>query len=178
MSNRRILVLSLIILTVVGFVALLWGGLAGKEPLTSRSGAARINHLAPDFTLPLFSGDNFTLSNLEGKPVVINFWASWCPPCRTEAPALEKVWQLYKDKDVIFIGVDVQDNEADAQTFITEFGITYPNGPDAGSKISIDYGVAGLPVTFFTNREGRITNRWVGAISEGLLIANIEEILQ
>ena len=62
--------------------------------------------------------------------------------------------------------------------FITEFGITYPNGPDAGSKISIDYGVSGLPVTFFTNREGRIISRWVGAISEGLLIAHIEEILQ
>ncbi|MDP6647203.1 MAG: TlpA disulfide reductase family protein [Dehalococcoidales bacterium] len=178
MSNRRILVLSLIILTVVGFVALLWGGLAEKEPLTGRSGAALLNNLAPDFTLPLFSEDNFTLSNLEGKPVVINFWASWCPPCRREAPALEKVWQLYKDKDVIFIGVNTQDSEADAQTFITEFSITYPNGPDVDGKITIDYGVSGLPVTFFTNREGRITNLWVGAISEGLLIAHIEEILQ
>ena len=97
---------------------------------------------------------------------------------KTLVAALEKVWQLYKDKDVIFIGVDVQDRAADAQTFITEFGITYPNGPDAGSKISIDYGVSGLPVTFFTNREGRIISRWVGAISEGLLIAHIEEILQ
>ena len=178
MNYRRVLPFGIVILIVVGFIILLWTGLARKEPLTGTSGATQINRPAADFTLPLFDGGNITLSNLRGKPVVLNFWASWCPPCREEAPTLEKIWQIYKENEVTFIGVDIQDREADARAYIEEFGITYPNGPDIGGKITIDYGVSGIPVTFFINREGRIVSRWVGAISEGLLRARIEEILQ
>ena len=178
MDYRRGLLLGVVILAVVGFVALLWGGLARKEPLTGASGAARVNRPAADFTLPLFSGGNLTLSSLRGKPVVINFWASWCPPCRAEAPILEEVWRRYKDKGVTFIGVDIQDAEADAQAYIEEFGITYPNGPDIGGRITIDYGVGGIPVTFFVNREGLIVSRWVGAINERILVSRIEDLLR
>jgi len=178
LNYRRVLPFGIVILIVVGFIILLWTGLARKEPLTGTSGATQINRPAADFTLPLFDGGNITLSNLRGKPVVLNFWASWCPPCREEAPTLEKIWQIYKENEVTFIGVDIQDREADARAYIEEFGITYPNGPDIGGKITIDYGVSGIPVTFFINREGRIVSRWVGAISEGLLRARIEEILQ
>jgi len=177
-NYRRVLVLSLVILAVVGFVALLWGGLARKEPLTGASGAARVNRPAADFTLPLFSGGSLTLSSLRGKPVVINFWASWCPPCREEAPILEEVWRRYRDKGVTFIGVDIQDAEADARAYIKEFGITYPNGPDIGGRITIDYGVGGIPVTFFVNREGLIVSRWVGAINERILVSRIEDLLR
>jgi cytochrome c biogenesis protein CcmG, thiol:disulfide interchange protein DsbE len=175
---RRVLVLSLVVLAVVGFVVLLWGGLARKEPLTGASGIARVNRPAEDFTLPLFSGGNITLSSLRGKPVVINFWASWCPPCREEAPILEEVWRRYKDNGVTFIGVDIQDAETDALAYIKEFGITYPNGPDIGGKITIDYGVSGIPVTFFVNREGLIVSRWVGAINERILVSRIEDLLR
>ncbi len=178
MNYRRVLVLGLVILAVVGFVALLIGGLARKEPPTGASGAARVNRPADDFTLPLFNGGNVTLSSLRGKPVVINFWASWCPPCREEAPILEEVWRRYKDKGVTFIGVDIQDGEADARAYIKEFGITYPNGPDVGGKITIDYGVGGIPVTFFVNREGLIVSRWVGAINETILVSRIEDLLR
>lgn len=178
MNYRRVLPFGIVILIVVGLIILLWTGLARKEPLTGASGVAQINRPAADFTLPLFSGGNITLSSLRGNPVVLNFWASWCPPCREEAPTLEKIWQVYKDKDVTFIGVNIQDREADARAYIEEFGITYPNGPDIGGRITIDYGVSGIPVTFFVNREGRIVSRWVGAISERLLRARIEEILQ
>ena len=178
MNYRRGLLLGVVILAVVGFVALLWSGLARKEPLTGASGAARINRPAADFTLPLFSGGNLTLSSLRGKPVVINFWASWCPPCREEAPILEEVWRRYRDKGVTFIGVDIQDAEADAQAYIEEFGITYPNGPDIGGRITIDYGVGGIPVTFFVNREGLIVSRWVGAINERILVSRIEDLLR
>ncbi|MBM2831225.1 MAG: ccmG [Dehalococcoidia bacterium] len=156
----------------------LWSGLASKEPLTGASGVARVDRPAADFTLPLFRGGNITLSSLIGKPVVINFWASWCPPCREEAPILEEVWQRYRDKDVTFIGVDIQDTETDARAYIKEFGITYPNGPDLGGKITIDYGVSGIPVTFFVNRQGMIVSRWVGAINESILVSRIEDLLQ
>jgi len=175
---RRVLVLSLVILAVAGFMALLWGGLTRREPLTGASGVARVNRPAEDFTLPLFSGGNINLSSLRGKPVVINFWASWCPPCREEAPILEEVWRRYDDKGVTIIGVDIQDTEADARAYIEEFGITYPNGPDIGGKITIDYGVSGIPVTFFVNREGLIVSRWVGAINEGILVSRIEDLLR
>lgn len=178
MDYRRVLVLSLIILAVGGLVALLVVGSARKEPLTGASGAARVNRPAEDLTLPLFNGGNIILSSLRGKPVVINFWASWCPPCREEAPILEAVWRRYKDKDVIFIGVNIQDAEADARAYIKEFDITYPNGPDIRGKITIDYGVSGIPVTFFVNREGLIISRWVGAISERVLVSRIEELLR
>lgn len=178
MNFRRFIVPGTVILVIVGFVALLSVGLFMKEPLTGASGSARVSRPAKDFTLPLFSGGEITLSNLKGKPVVINFWASWCPPCRDEAPILEKVWQLYRERGVTFIGVDIQDKEEDALAYIEEFGITYPNGRDLNGRITIDYGVGGIPVTFFIDRDGLIVSRWVGAINEDLLVARIEELLK
>ncbi len=178
MNYRRVLVPGILIFAIVGFIALFSMGLIIKEPLTGASGAARVNHPAPNFNLPLFSGGELTLSSLKGTPVVINFWSSWCPPCRVEAPILEKVWQLYKDEGVTFVGVDIQDTEEDARAFIKEFGITYPNVKDDSGRVTIDYGVSGIPVTFFVDREGLIVSRWVGAITETMLIARVEEILR
>ncbi|MBI2847970.1 MAG: TlpA family protein disulfide reductase [Chloroflexi bacterium] len=177
-NYRRVLTLGLVILIVGGFILFLGMGLAKKEPPTGASGAARVNRPAGDFTLPLFSGGSITLSDLKGKPVVINFWASWCPPCREEAPILEEVWRRYRDKGVAFIGVDIQDTEADARAYLEEFGVTYPNGPDIGGRITIDYGVGGIPVTFFVNREGLIVSRWVGAINETTLVSRVEDLLR
>lgn len=176
--SRNIIVITIVSILVLGFLALLGFGLARQEAPTGASGAARINRPAADFTLPLFNGEQITLSSLRGKPVVINFWASWCIPCREEAALLEKTWRAYKDKGVVFIGVDIQDRETDALAYIKEFDITYPNGPDTKGKITIDYGVSGIPVTFFINREGMIVSRWVGAINERLLVAKIEEIMR
>jgi cytochrome c biogenesis protein CcmG/thiol:disulfide interchange protein DsbE len=175
---RRVLVPGIVILVIVGFVGLLSVGLLMKEPLTGTSGEARVSRPASDFTLPLFNGGELTLSNLKGKPVVINFWASWCPPCRDEAPILEEVWQLYRERGVTFIGVDIQDKEEDARAYIEEFDITYPNGQDLDGRITIDYGVGGIPVTFFVDREGMIVSRWVGAINQNLLVERLEELLK
>ncbi len=178
MNFRRFIVPGIVILVIAGFVTLLAVGLLMKEPLTGASGAARVNRPAGDFTLPLFNGGEITLSSLKGKPVVINFWASWCPPCRDEAPILEKVWRSYREKGVTFIGVDIQDKAEDALAYIEEFDITYPNGQDTDGRITIDYGVGGIPVTFFVDRDGLIVSRWVGAINEALLVARIEELLE
>ena len=149
-----------------------------KEPLTGASGAARVSLPAADFALPLFSGGEITLASLKGKPVVINFWSSWCPPCRDEAPTLEKTWRLYRERGVTFLGVDIQDKEEDALAFVEEYDITYPNGRDLNGRITIDYGVSGIPITFFVDREGMIVSRWVGAISENLLVERVEELLR
>jgi len=119
---------------------------------------------APDFSLTLFDGRTVRLSDFRGKVVFLNFWASWCPPCRVEAPLLEQSWQRYKGQGVVFLGVDIQDTEEAARRFIQEFGITYMNGRDPKNRIAIDYGVYGIPETFFIDRDGQITYKHIGAL--------------
>ncbi len=151
-------------LTTVGaLVALLAYGFtkdprAIPSPLTGQP--------APDFTLTLFDGRTVRLSDFRGKVVFLNFWASWCPPCRDEAPLLEQTWQRYKARDVVFLGVDIQDTESAARQFLDEFRISYMNGRDANGRIAINYGVYGIPETFFIDRDGRITYKHIGALDE------------
>ena len=165
-------------LMTFGFLSLLVWGLLNKEPITGLSGVTMVNRQAPDFTLTTFEGATISLEELRGKPVVINFWASWCPPCRIEAPLIERTWRAYENRDLIFLGVNIQDREDDALNYIRQFDITYPNGPDPNGEIAIDYGVSGLPVTFFVSRNGEVVRRWVGAIERNTLIGSIEEIMK
>jgi cytochrome c biogenesis protein CcmG/thiol:disulfide interchange protein DsbE len=133
---------------------------------------------ATPFSLTLFDGRRLALEELRGKVVFLNFWASWCPPCRAEARTLEAVWQKYKDRDVVFLGIDIQDTDEAASAFLREFGITYPNGRDASGKIAIDYGVWGIPETFIIDREGRITYKHVGSLGWQIITAKLEEGLR
>ncbi len=133
---------------------------------------------APAFTLTRFDGGTVSLEELRGKVVFLNFWASWCPPCRAEARMLEAAWQAYRDRDVVFVGANIQDQEPAARAFLEEFGITYPNGVDRGSRTAIDYGVWGLPETFIIDRTGRITYKHVGGIGWATLTARLDEALQ
>jgi cytochrome c biogenesis protein CcmG/thiol:disulfide interchange protein DsbE len=165
-------------LIVFGFLGLLVWGMLNKEPITGLSGVTMVNRPAPDFTLTTFKGTTISLEDLRGKPAVINYWASWCPPCRVEAPLLERTWRAYKKRGLIFLGVNIQDRKEDALNYIREFDITYPNGPDPTGEIAIDYGVSGLPVTFFVSSKGEVVRRWVGAIEKSVLISSIEEIMQ
>ena len=134
-----------------------------------------IGRQAPDFTLTRFDKGMLSLTDLRGKAVLVNFWASWCPPCRLEAPALEAAWQLYKDKDVVFVGVNIQDKEPDARAFLKEFGITYPTGLDLSGRVAVDYGVWGIPETFFLDKTGRITYKHVGGVMRETIIAKVNE---
>jgi len=133
---------------------------------------------AAPFTLTLFEGRQLSLAQLRGKVVFLNFWASWCLPCRAEAQTLEAAWQQYKDRDVVFVGANIQDTEADARAFLTEFGVTYPNGVDAGSRTAIEYGVYGIPETFFIDRQGRITYKHIGALGWETIRAKLDEALR
>ena len=101
--------------------------------------------------------------------MIINFWASWCPPCRQESPGFERVWQKHQDQRVQIVGVDIQDTEEDALAYVNEFGLTFPNGRDIDGKITVEYGVIGLPVTFFISADGMVEDRWVGALPEDRL---------
>ena len=151
---------------VLALFAVLAFGLANRSSATGRSGMTRIGKPAPQFAMQLLDGGEFRLSDHEGRPLVINFWASWCPPCRQESPAFERQWRRYRDTGIQFVGVDIQDDVSDAEAYVREFGLTFPNGLDPDGKITIDYGVIGLPVTFFVGSSGIVEGRWVGAIPE------------
>jgi cytochrome c biogenesis protein CcmG, thiol:disulfide interchange protein DsbE len=130
---------------------------------------------APPFTLTLFDGRTVSLSDLRGKAVFLNFWASWCVPCRAEAKDLEAAWQRLKDKDLVFLGVALQDPEKDSRAFLEEFNVTYANGRDDSGKIAVDYGVWGIPESFFIDPQGRITYKHVGGIGAALVAAKLDE---
>ncbi len=130
---------------------------------------------APDFSLTLFDGRNIRLSDFRGKVVFLNFWASWCPPCRAEARLLEQSWQRYKDQGVVFLGIDMQDTEEAASRFIQEFSITYMNGRDPNNRIAIDYGVYGIPESFFVDKDGRITYKHIGELNWETILVKVGE---
>jgi len=156
--------------TAIGFLLIVGYGL--RSQFVSAIGAP-----APDFTLSLLDGGELSLAEQRGLVVVVNFWASWCPPCRDEAPALERVWREYEDKGVVFVGVNVNDVTDNAMAFIEEFDITYPNGPDPYSRISRAYHVTGVPETFLIARDGRLAKWYRGPVTEAGLKAALEELL-
>lgn len=132
---------------------------------------------APDFVLTGFDGASYSLSMYRGRPVFLYFWASWCVPCREEAPLLEALWREYQRRDVVFLGVNVQDGEDDARSFLDEFNITFPNVRDGSGRVYIDYGVYGVPESFFIRRDGVIQQRWIGPLEEQQLREALESLL-
>lgn len=140
------------------------------------AGAATPGREAPDFEFASFEGDRVALADLRGKAVVLNFWASWCVPCRAEMPYFESTYQAYKDRGVVFVGLAMQDRPEDSRAFLEELAVSYPNGSDEGSDISLRYGVAGLPTTVFIAPDGKVARTWKGTLSEEQLVGFVEEI--
>lgn len=157
---------------VLALLALMGWGIVRNASGPVASGAA------PDLALTTFQGETITLSELRGRVVVINFWASWCPPCREEAPYLERTWRKYRDRKVTFIGVNYADTEKKALAFIEEFDITYPNGPDVGTRIAQAYRIQGVPETFFVDKQGRMRGMHLGQLRPPQLDEKIEELLR
>lgn len=119
---------------------------------------------APPFTFTTFEGETISLADLRGKGVVLNFWASWCDPCRAEAELLELTWQQEKDRGIVFIGLDYLDQEPAAKAYLAEYQISYPNGPDLQSDAARRFGIKGVPETFFIDPEGKIAHMVIGPI--------------
>jgi len=170
----------------LAFIAVLWIALA-------RTGSQAVSgDNAPSFELALLDGSGvLTDEDLRGKPVVINFWASWCIPCREEAPLLEETRRRYRDEGVMFLGVNIKDAKSDAKRFVDEFGITYPTVRDIDQSLTKDFGVKGLPETFFVDHRwtfiGAISGAEtgdqqgtviLGAISEDELVSNVEILIR
>lgn len=165
----------------VGVAALLlylgWGLLNANET------RPEVDRQAPDFPMTFYDGYEWdayqaaNLSDMEGKVVLLNFWASWCGPCEDEADVLENAWRAYRDDDVVFVGVAYSDIDRDALEFLERYGITYPNAPDMQLRASDAYRITGVPETFFIDRDGSIAYVQPGPLTTAQLDSIMQGIL-
>lgn len=140
--------------------------------------APKVGHPAPDFTLNDLDGNPLRLSDLRGKVVFINFWASWCPPCRAEMPEIEAVHQKYKDKGVVVIGVDIGEPESNVRQYVEQGGFSWTFVLDTTGEVSRDYQVVAIPASFFLDREGIIRAVNIGAMTKNVMEGKLAEAMR
>ena len=176
-TQRRILY-ALILLAGLGWI---WRSATTKDTVTAgQIPAPQAGFLAPDFTLTTLDGQSVQLSELRGQPVVVNFWASWCPPCRAEMPALQRIHDEYSKQGLVILAVNAtaQDNLADIQSFLNEYNLTVPVPLDPGDA-SRAYQIRSLPSTFFIGRDGIIREVVIGGpMAEALLRTRVDQLIQ
>ncbi len=179
--RRRMLIFCVVSLLNVGLLALILTQLLTPAPSSKLD--PLVGHPAPNFSLAMLRPDTgksaLSLSNFKGKPVVLNFWASWCAPCKEEAPLLESNWKQVQaqGKDVVFLGIDFQDSNNDGVSFLQLNSITYPTVLDADGSVAIKYGVTSLPQTIFINRDGTVMSREPRELTAQVLSSDLQLIM-
>lgn len=179
--KRRIIIFLAVSLLNVGLLVLL--GSQVLVPAQNQSNSARsplIGHPAPDFTLGVLSSrpvPAIHLASFKGKPVMLNFWASWCDPCKHEAPLLQATWRRVQGQGVVFIGIDYEDTQSDGLSFLNTYGVTYVNVVDSSGATAINYGVTGVPETVFIDRRGIAVHKIIGELTTQTLQSNIQQIV-
>jgi cytochrome c biogenesis protein CcmG/thiol:disulfide interchange protein DsbE len=182
---RRPLAAALVFLPALALLGLLGWGLVNAQgksfagfAVNARSGDAPVTNPEPaDFSLKLLDGRTVRLSQFAGRPVLVDFWASWCPPCREEAPMLARVEREYAAHGVVFLGIALWDAEGDAERFVDETGAAYATGVDAKGAIGIDFGVTGIPEKYFIDRQGRVVRKFLGPVPEDKLREALDGLL-
>ncbi len=170
------------LLVTVAVLGLIWVQMNRVSPSDVATAAplqeARVGFLAPDFTLDGLDGQPISLRDLRGQAIVLNFWATWCPPCREEMPALERVYQARRQDGVVVLGVNQMEAKAQVQRFLDERGITFPIALDTDGEVGRAYRVRALPTTYFIDRHGVIRDMVIGGpMSEALLRSKIAALL-
>jgi len=176
-SGARIFV---IVTGMVGLVALAALGVALSRGVGQPSiGATDAGFdVAGDFTLPDLEGGTFTLSEHAQGPVFLYFWASWCQPCREEAPIIQRLWPEYRDRGYTFVGVNIIDSEDAAREFIDEFGLSFPMVRDVDGAVYLDYGVYGVPESFFLAPGLEVDTKFLGTLTEESLRDQLDRSVQ
>jgi len=131
----------------------------------------------PDFQLAALDGSAMRLADHRGEVVVVNFFASWCAPCRQEAAELEQAWRAHQDGGVQFLGIAYQDAASKAQAFLDEFDVTYPSAQDPGDRTARAYGVTGVPETFVIDQQGQLVRHFIGPITQAQLQAELTPLI-
>jgi cytochrome c biogenesis protein CcmG/thiol:disulfide interchange protein DsbE len=174
-KNRRHLIVTALLIVVAGlFFYFMRKGLDSNP---NKIPSALLNKPAKDFTVEWLqgqeflneAGDTLDLADLKGRPVILNFWASWCFSCRHEARDFEQFWQKYQDTDLVVAGIAIQDTATAAKDFARQYGKTYVLGLDPEGRVAIDYGVTGVPETFVINRQGEIVHKEAGPVNTKML---------
>ena len=152
-----------------------------RNSTSSQIRAPHQGFYAPHFTLPDTDNVEVSLSDLNGFPIIINFWATWCPPCRSEMPAFQSIYQEYKDHGIVILSVNTtyQDSSAKVSTFVSDNNLTFPILLDGTGQTSTDYQIRSLPTTFFIDKDGIIRDVVLGGpMSEALLNIRVEGLLK
>ena len=171
-STKRLTRVAWFLVPALVFLGLLAFGLRNTPDGPPAPGDA-----APAFDAPLLrGGGSLSLEELDGRPIVLNFWASWCAPCRDEAPMLVRAHEEHGDV-IAFVGVDIRDGRTDALEFEKTYGMEYPSVRDESLEIFDDYGLTGQPETFFIDAEGVIVDHVPGALTEDLLLRELDVLL-
>lgn len=184
--KRNIVIFCVVTVLNAGLLLLLWSQLVtpAQRQGASSNGLGNnplVGHTAPNFTLNVLSAHSMAplrLDALRGRPVVLNFWASWCQPCQEEAPTLQKEWQQAQGKGVVFLGVDYQDAVSDGLGFVRHYGISFTNVMDAQGQTAINYGVTATPETFFIDRHGVVVGWYPGTLSAKMLQGYLQKLAQ
>lgn len=155
---------AVIAIGVVALLGLLFWGMQ-RGPNVPVNTVAPINRPAPDFTVTTLDGQQLTMSELRGKTVVLNIWASWCGPCKDEAGELNRAYTQYQGRNVAFVGIAFNDDPGPMREFVAKYGVPYPVALDTEGKISIDLGITGVPETYIVTPDGQMTQKWVGPIT-------------
>ena len=169
-SNAAAKIFTVLIIALLAYT--LWSGLSGRGDVSTPS--QLVGKPAPGFALKSFGGEEVRLSDFRGKTVLVNFWASWCHPCREEAPVLERTYMSLVGNQIEFIGINIMDDIKNAEEYIKSFGGTFVNVYDPENRIHMDYGVGGVPETFFVNAEGTVTGKHRGPLTERMIMRYIE----
>lgn len=156
-----------------------WVGyiLLGTDAKAAGTGIAN-GTKAPDFELKTTDGTAIKLSDYKGKAVMINFWASWCPPCRAEMPALQEVYKEYESKDFVILAVNLNESNLAVNQFRDKLGLTFPIVIDKDNEVSKLYDIVPLPTSYFVNKQGVVVGKWTGEISKDKLRSIVKEITQ